>query len=447
MSAPAAPRPARLGFVPLLGLVYISVCAGPYGMEDLVSASGPGLALLLILLAPLLWGIPMAMAVAELGSGWPVLGGYYRWTRTGLGDFWGFQQGWWQLLSSWCDNALYPVLVSDYLATLFPALVDWSLPLLPGLAPGAVLPGKVVVRLLVIVIFAVTNALGAVVVGRLTLVFSAILILPFVPFVVMGLLAWQHSPLTPLSPPGQPPLEALGVGILIAMWGYSGYESMSTAIHEVERPQRDFPRALFWSIPLTIVSYLLPLAAGLAAHGAWESWTSGTLADAAATIGGAWLHAAVLVGALASSMGLFNGYMLSYTRLPQAMAEDGFLPRFLARLSPRRGTPVFSIAANSAVYALLAFFDFRDLVVIDTILFALAYILIFATLVRFRFLFPAAPRPYRVPGGAAGLWLVAAVPSLVALAACVFSDFEEVRWGLAAAATGPLAYLLARALR
>lgn len=424
--------PRRIGPLPLLGLIYVLVCAGPYGMEELVSASGPGLAMILIVVAPLLWGVPMALAVAELGSAWPLLGGYYRWTALAFGKFWGFQQGWWQLLSAWVDNALYAVLVSDYLVTLVPSLAESRLPLGAGLA----ITGDIGVRLGVIALFSVVNSLGVKEVGSSTLLLSVVLMLPFIPFIYLGFSNWVHSPVAPLSPPGSSAVEALGVGLLIIMWGYSGYEAMSTAVHEVEDPQRNLPRALFWSLPVSILSYAAPLAAALVSYGAWESWTSGTLATAGAFIGGPWLQTAVLVGALASSLALFNAYTLSYSRLPQAMAEDRLLPPWLARTSPRWGTPVRAIAVNAVIYAALAFFDFRDLVVVDTILFSAGYILIFASLVRLRSLHPKTPRPYRVPGGWAGVWLVALVPSLVAVGACLMANFEEVRWGLAAAATG-----------
>jgi amino acid transporter len=410
-------------------------------MEDAVSSAGPGGALLLLLIAPVLWGIPMALAVAELGSAWPVLGGYYRWTRLASGDFWAFQQGWWQLLSGWADNALYPVIISDYLAALLPDLADWELPL-----PGAgALPARILIRLAVIAALTVANLYGVAAVGRLTQLFTLLLILPFVPFVFMSAGAWLGDPigsLAPFTPPGRPPIEALGLGMLIVMWGYSGYETVSTFAHEIENPRRALPRALIASVPLTVMSYALPLLTGLAVHGRWEEWTSGTLSAAAGSIGGAWLQAAVSLGAIASSLAIFNSYTLSYSRLPQAMAEDGLLPAFLSRTHPRLGTPVASLVLNSCLYAAFAFLDFRDLVVIDTILFAAAYILIFTSLARLRFQCPEVHRPYRVPGGRVALWAVVAAPTLVAAGACLAADFSEVRAGLAAAATGPLAYVI-----
>ena len=436
-------QPARLKFIPLLGLIYVTVCAGAYGMEPLVSASGPGLAFILILVAPIIWGLPMALAVGELGSTWPVLGGYYRWSRQALGDFWGFQSGWWQLLSAWFDNALYPVLVSSYLVTLYPSVNEFRLPLFAGLE----IPGGVLISLLVIAIFTIINVLGVAVVGNLSLIFNVLLILPFVPFVILGLSSWTHNPFVPLAPPGESPFEALGLGMLVIIWGYSGYESLSTAIHEVENPQRDFPRALLWSIPLTVLSYAIPFLAGLAAYGAWQTWEDGTFATAAGAIGGPWLHLAISVGAVVSSIGLFNGYVLGYSRLPAAMAEDGFLPPELSRVNSKFGTPVVAIVFNSVIYAALAFFDFRELLVIDTILFSSGYILIFAALVVMRVKHPDTERPFRVPGGMPGVLACAIVPTIFAVGACVLADFEEIKWGLAAAASGPVVYFLIPAFR
>ena len=61
----------------------------------MVSTSGPGMALLFILIVPWLFSVPMALASAEMATAMPVEGGFYRWTRAAFGDFWGFQCGWW----------------------------------------------------------------------------------------------------------------------------------------------------------------------------------------------------------------------------------------------------------------------------------------------------------------------------------------------------------------
>ena len=133
-AAPA--RQPRAPPVPLLGLMYASACGGPYGTEDFVAKVGPGLFMLLLFVTPWIWGMPTAFATAELSTRRPVAGGYYRWASEYLGPFWGYQEGVWNLLMSFLDNALYPVLfaraVSHLLGGVSP-LAEW------GLATGFIL--------------------------------------------------------------------------------------------------------------------------------------------------------------------------------------------------------------------------------------------------------------------------------------------------------------------
>ena len=107
--------PQRLAFLPFLAVVFFNVSGGPYGMEDAVSVFGPGLALCLLIVTPLLVSLPVALAMAELGSALPEEGGYVAWVARAFGPFWGFQVGWWSWLNSFVDVAVYPALFADYL--------------------------------------------------------------------------------------------------------------------------------------------------------------------------------------------------------------------------------------------------------------------------------------------------------------------------------------------
>ena len=89
-----------LRFLPLLGVIYCLSSAGPAGIEEIVPTSGPGLTLLLILLMPVFFGLPLGLASGELSSRFPVEGGYYRWVREVFGEYWGFQVGWWSWKTS-----------------------------------------------------------------------------------------------------------------------------------------------------------------------------------------------------------------------------------------------------------------------------------------------------------------------------------------------------------
>lgn len=90
MAATSAPKRVRL--MPLVALIFFSVSGGAYGIEGLLSTSGPGMSILLIVVAPLICSVPHSLVVAERGTALPVEGGYYHWVKKGLGKFFGFQQ-------------------------------------------------------------------------------------------------------------------------------------------------------------------------------------------------------------------------------------------------------------------------------------------------------------------------------------------------------------------
>ena len=117
MSARVRPE---LGFVPLIAVVFFNVSGGPYGIEDAVSSFGPGLCLVLLVLTPLVWSLPVALAMSELAAALPEEGGYVEWVRRAFGPFWGFQAGWWSWLNSFVDVAVYPALFADYLKFWWP---------------------------------------------------------------------------------------------------------------------------------------------------------------------------------------------------------------------------------------------------------------------------------------------------------------------------------------
>jgi len=94
--------------------MYAYATGGSFGLEDMVTTSGPGLTLLYQLFIPFFWCIPVSLVAAELTTAIPVEGGFYRWVRAGFGDFWGFQAGWWNWSASFLLGSSYGVLTADY---------------------------------------------------------------------------------------------------------------------------------------------------------------------------------------------------------------------------------------------------------------------------------------------------------------------------------------------
>jgi amino acid transporter len=112
----------ELTLLPLFGLIYFTVCGGTFGIEPLVGYSGPGLALLLIAITPIIFSLPNMLMVRELNSMMPAEGGYYHWVKKAFGPFAGFIAGWNNWVVSWLDVPIYAVLAAYYLGYFLPAL-------------------------------------------------------------------------------------------------------------------------------------------------------------------------------------------------------------------------------------------------------------------------------------------------------------------------------------
>jgi len=105
----------KASLLPFVFVMYAYATGGPFGLEDMVTTSGPGLTLVYQLFIPLFWCIPVSLVSAELPTAIPVEGGFYRWVRAGFADFWGFLAGWWNWTASFLLAAAYAVLFADYL--------------------------------------------------------------------------------------------------------------------------------------------------------------------------------------------------------------------------------------------------------------------------------------------------------------------------------------------
>ncbi len=426
----AQPRFKRaLGRASLLCLVYVTVCSGPFGLEELVALSGPGMTFLLLCLTPIFWGLPLLFMSAELSSALPIQGGLYQWVKTAFGDFWGFQAGWWWWLGSFLDCAVYAVLVADYFKVSFPTLSKLE---------------HWLVALAVIWIFTYLNIRGIQVIGTGSVLFVLLMLAPFVVMIILGAPHLTHNPFVPLLPPGKSWLAAWSQGLLLSIWFISGFEALASASEEIKNSERLLARALLLIFPTVLASYGLPLLISIAVDANWAEWEAGHFAKIAELIGGQWLGAWVALAGVISNMALLGTWLLSYSRIPFAMAYDGYLPQRLTRLSPKYGTPVNALVCSGIVYSILAWSNFEKLVLINIWVVLGTMFLEFLALLRLRHTHPHLPRHFRVPGGKFGLYFTVFSPIMVGLFAMFGSGTEYILPGALAVATGPIAFWLCK---
>jgi len=395
------------------------VSGGTYGTEDIVHGAGYGRAILILMLTPLLWSLPTAFMIGELSSALPHEGGYYAWVRRAMGNFWGFQEAWLSLVASIFDMAIYPTLFVAYLTRMFPWFQEgnrgWW------------------VALVVVIACALLNIAGVKVVSLTSLWLFLALSAPFVAVVLLAPFK-VHALANAVTKPTTSTVDILG-GLLICMWNYMGWDNASTIATEVEKPQRTYPRAMLVAVCIVAATYVLPFAAmwitGLKA----TAWETGSWADIAGLLGGPLLRIGVVLGGLMSAFGMFNALVMSYSRLPLAMAQDGMLPAVFGKLQKKSRAPWVAIIALAIGWAMCLGLGFARLVTIDILLYGFSLGLEFIALAVLRFREPELKRPFRVPGGLFGA-IAIGIPPMLLLGFSIFRSEHEQIWNMSSFAFG-----------
>jgi amino acid transporter len=435
----ASPRKKsiRLTLWPLVAATFFMVSGGTYGTEDIVHGAGYGKAILILLLTPLVWSLPTAFMIGELSSALPKEGGYYAWVRRAMGNFWGFQEAWLSLAASVFDMAIYPTLFVLYLERLFPWFAQGHRGLMVGFA--------------VVGLCALMNIAGVKVVSTTSLWLFFALSAPFVAIVCIA--PFKFGALAEaVTKPTNSGIDIL-TGLLICMWNYMGWDNASTIAAEVERPQRTYPRAMLLAVLIVAISYIVPVAAMWMTGLSPTAWDTGFWADIAGMMGGPWLRVALALGGMISGFGMFNALVMSYSRLPLAMAQDGMLPKAFGKLTKKTRAPWVAILVLAVLWAPCLLLGFERLVTLDILLYGASLALEFVALVVLRIREPELERPFKVPGGLLGAIAIGIPPLAMLIFSVIRSEHETVAgmssfaFGMILMGAGVVAYLLNHAVK
>jgi amino acid transporter len=423
----------KLTVLSLAAATYFMVSGGPYGMEELVQDAGYKLAIVVLFVTPLIWSLPTGLMVGELAAALPAEGGFYVWVRRAMGPFWGFQEAWLSLVASIFDMAIYPTVFVLYLGRLWPALVA-------GHRGHAIAGAMILVCLL-------WNLIGAKAVGNGSVLLGILMLSPFALITVFAF--FRHVTVSATSPAH----GSLLTGILVAMWNYMGWDNASTVANEVENPQRTYPRVMILALAAIFLSYVIPVLAVWRLNVQADIWSTGSWASIATMVVGPWLGTALVAAAMISEFGTFNSLVMSYSRLPVAMAEDGHLPKiFTSKL--KNGAPWFSILILGLAWAASLGLSFDKLIMLDILLYGASLVLEFLALIALRLREPNLARPFRVPGGLAVAILLGVGPTALLVVSVVqnrgeqmtlwlVGNVSQLAFGLALMALGVVYYYVA----
>ncbi len=304
----------------------------------------------------------LAVVFGRLGRDYPRTGGPYEYSRMAFGDFIGFQTAWGYWIAIWAGNAAIAVAFVGYLA------VFWT-----GLAESALLAALVAVA--AIWLLTAVNSLGVRQGGIVQGVTTALKLLPLLAMALIGIFFIDTANFTPFNPSGGSLFASVTAVATLTLWAFLGLESATVPADDIAAAERTIPRATIWGTVATAAIYILATTAvlGIIPTATLMNSTA-PFADAAEVAFGSWAGTLVAIGAIISTFGCLNGWILLQGQIPMAAARDRLFPAPFAKVS-RNGTPVFGLVVSSVLVTLLMLTNYtRGLVDLFT------YTLLLATL-------------------------------------------------------------------
>ena len=431
----------KIGVPTVVFMIFCLVAAGCYGIEEAIPECGPGLTIVMLCVMPFVWALPLGCVASELGSVRPQEGGYYKWVQEALGEFWGFQAGWWRTISIYIDNVSYVILAGGYAAS------QWDLSK----------PAEFVIKAAMIIIFVAINIKGIKDVGIISTILSILVMVAFAMVAVCGFMNWGGNAETADTISFQmTAYETTGIkdwfmliagGISVIMWMYSGYESMSTIAGEIEDPQV-IPKGTLITIPLIMATYILPTVAGLGSMGRWTEWgpdgSGAGYGDVVATFWGAGFGTFFILIAIIAQCSIFNTYIASGSRGFFSLADDNLAPPIMVKCDKKNGVPYVSVLSIGIFSMVLCMCPFGLIIILDTTMLAASYIMIYISAMILRKRIPKEEYRFRVPGGDGFFKVICIVPIFVALFALMINGADYFLGGMVGLMTGPLLYVIWR---
>ena len=357
-----------------------------------------------------LYALVGAASLAELTVALPKSGGQYVYARHAFGDYVGFIVG----CSDWISSA-----ASMSLVTI--ALSEIATPML-GLSPSR----TVAVATVLLVVFTGLNAIGTRTSDKSQQLLSTLKVLLLVVLVgaCLSVAAPDAAPSLPM-PTGAPMIAALMLSAQSVIFTYDGWNAVTYLGGEMSDSAKQVPRAMIGGVLLVLAVYLLLNVGYVHALGingiAGEKFVAAAAARRAfGETGGLFVDVAMIVSLLAA----LNSLSIMTARVPMALAADGLLPPFIARVH-KRGTPIVSLVL-SALIALAFIWTgvFNRILAIAATYFVLQYAASFAAIFVLRRREPNLPRPYRVIGYPF-VPAIALMGSIAFLIAGFFGDTES----------------------
>lgn len=364
-----------------------------------------------------------ALCFAELSSRFDRTGGPYLYVTEAFGSLPGFAIGWLLWLSRVLTTATQLNLFVEYAAGPAPALAG-------GVGRAATIVG-VVAAFCILTLGGVTRS------ARASTLFTVAKIMLFALFVGVGLFSLDSARLLPSA---APPTATLSDAMLLLLFAFFGFETVTVVAGETRDARRVVPAGILGGLVLIMLIYAAVTAITISVLPNPATSERAVAIAARAMLGPAGATAAT-VGAMIILLGALTGGFILAPRLLYALAEHRQLPRPFAHVHPRWHTPHVAIATSCVAIALLALFNsFLSALVLSSAVRLIAYIACCFALLKLRRA-DSPPAGFQAPAGL----MLAVIGIAVAAAVLAVSATREIAMaGLALAAGLPLLWLSQR---
>ncbi len=422
---PETKSPAKIGLLTSTALVVGNmVGAGVFLLPASLAAYG-GISLL-GWIGSSVGAIFLALLFSQLSKLVPnSIGGPYAFTRVGLGDFAAYLVAWGYWISIWCTNAAIAVAFVSYLSVFIPALATNTI-----LSVGT---GLSAVWLLTWV-----NARGVKEAGLVQLITTILKLTPLVLIAIVGLFYIDFNNFRPFNISGTSDFSAITATTTLTLFAFLGLESATIPSGNIHNPETTIPKATMIGTLITILVYVLGTIAVMGMIPAHELKNSNApFADAAAILWGDSARYWVAAGAIISTFGALNGWILLQGQIPFAASRDKMFP-FIFSKENNKGAPVMGLVISSVLISVLMMMNFTKGLT-DTFTFM---ILLTTIMVLVPYLFSAAS--YGIILLQNKFWrrdliskvIIAGIAFIYSLWAVVGSGQETVYWGFVALISG-----------
>src|SRR5687767_10464939 len=335
--------------------------------------AGPGV-ILSFIVAAIACGFA-ALCYAELASMIPVSGSAYTYSYATLGEIVAWIIGWDLILEYAVGNMAVAVGWSGYFVKLcgslfglqFPlwavtdhktatdllakggeALQGFSsttLPTIGGYSIALNIPAfLIVVAVTVLLVFGIRESARA---NSMVVIIKVAVVVFFIAF---GAFMVNPTNWTPFLPSG---FGGVMSGAAIVFFAFIGFDAVSTTAEETKNPQRDLPIGMIASLIICTLLYVL-MSGVLTGIRKYSDYLGDSAAVATAMGGTKWAQALVSAGALAGMTSVLLVFQLGQPRIFMAMARDGLLPQYFARLHSRYRTPYITTIWTGVIVGAVA---------------------------------------------------------------------------------------------